>query len=290
MSTSAPATTDRMQCMEVWGGNSPVDRGFEVPGLDVWVHCRPYKRAEGGGDVYYVSSCASGRITRLLLADVSGHGKAVADVGIGLRDLMRRNVNLINQTRFVSEMNQQFCHHADGDGFATAVVCTFFSPTQSLQLCSAGHEFPFLYRAGENNWTSTRELASVHRANGPADTPLGVVPEANYSLFNTKLAVGDMVLCVSDAFTEARDGAGELMGSAGLLRVINEIDNSQPANLIPQLLERLALEDRHNLDHDDATLMLFRANGSIPSLVNNLLAPFRLLSPVRERTGIQSGS
>ena len=108
MSSTLAATSDRMQCMEVWGGNSPVDRGFEVPGLDVWVYSRPYERAQRGGDVYYVSSCASGRITRLLLADVSGHGTAVASVATGLRDLMRQHVNLINQTRFVREMNRQF--------------------------------------------------------------------------------------------------------------------------------------------------------------------------------------
>ena len=272
--------------MEVWGGNSPVDRGFEVPGLDVWVYSRPYERAEGGGDVYYVSSCASGRITRLLLADVSGHGQAVADVGVRLRDLMRRNVNLINQSRFVSEMNQQFSHRGDGEGFATALVCTFFSPTQSLQLCSAGHEFPFLYRAVQGEWTSAAELSSVDRVSRPADTPLGVVQEADYSRFDTNLGLGDMVLCASDAFTESRDVTGNLLGSEGLMRVINQLDSAQPANFIPQLLDHLTLQHRDNLNHDDATLILFRANGSIPSLVNNLMAPFRLLTPVRDRTGI----
>ncbi len=286
MLASASETSDRMQCMEVWGGNSPVNRGFEVPGLEVWVYSRPFERAEGGGDVYYVSSCASGRITRLLLADVSGHGKAVADVGVGLRDLMRRNVNLISQSRFVSEMNQQFSHQPDGEGFATAVVCTFFSPNQSLQLCSAGHEFPFLFHAEKVSWTSGAELSSVDRASRPADTPLGVIHEADYSRFDTKLGLGDMVLCTSDAFTESRDVAGEILGSEGLLRIINELDSSQPADVIPQLLQRLALEHQGNLSHDDATLILFRANGSIPSLVNNLMAPFRLLKPVRDSTGI----
>ena len=73
--TDTDTTHERMHCMEVWGGNSPVDRGFATPGLQLWLHSQPYDRAEGGGDVYYVSSCASGRITRLLLADISGHGE-----------------------------------------------------------------------------------------------------------------------------------------------------------------------------------------------------------------------
>ena len=61
---------------------------------------------------------------------------------------------------------------------------------------------------------------------------------------------------------------------------------SNPAEFIPQLLERVASLFEGNLSQDDATLILFRANGSAPSLTNSLLAPFRLLSPVRDNTGI----
>ena len=62
-----------MQCMEVWGGNQPTDAGVSMAGLDAWVRCQPWHGASGGGDVYYVSSCATGRITRLLVADGYNH-------------------------------------------------------------------------------------------------------------------------------------------------------------------------------------------------------------------------
>ena len=122
MTTLNSLHSDRMQCMEVWGGNAQVSRNFQVPGLHVWVNSRPYEDALGGGDVYYVSSCASGRITRLLLSDVSGHGAAVADAARCLRDLMRKNINLINQTRFVQAMNRQFTDQPDPTLFATAIA------------------------------------------------------------------------------------------------------------------------------------------------------------------------
>src|SRR5210317_1036271 len=105
MPTFAPAPTGRMHCMEVWGGNSNVDRCLTTSGLQVWIYSQPYRNATNGGDVYYVSSCASGRITRLLLADVSGHGQMVADVASRLRDLMRDNVNTIGHRPFVAAMN-----------------------------------------------------------------------------------------------------------------------------------------------------------------------------------------
>src|SRR6188474_3793463 len=59
---AAPGHT--MSCMEVWGGNQGVDTGVQMAGLDAWIYSRPYGKASAGGDVYYVSSCATGRITR----------------------------------------------------------------------------------------------------------------------------------------------------------------------------------------------------------------------------------
>jgi sigma-B regulation protein RsbU (phosphoserine phosphatase) len=57
--------------MEVWGGNAAIDNGVIMPGLDAWVYARPYQQQAAGGDIHYVSSCATGRIIRLLVADVS---------------------------------------------------------------------------------------------------------------------------------------------------------------------------------------------------------------------------
>ena len=74
--SSQPA--QHMQCMEVWGGSQLTSAGVEMGGLDVWVYSKPFGEAQRGGDVYYASSCATGRISRLLLADVSGHGTSVA--------------------------------------------------------------------------------------------------------------------------------------------------------------------------------------------------------------------
>src|SRR5271157_4434391 len=130
---------ERMQCMEVWGGNVRVEKHFQMPGLDAWISSQPEGHAVAGGDVYYLSSCSSGRITRILLADVSGHGELVARTAAGLRDLMRRNISVISQRRFVSAMNRQFSATSGDSDFATAIVSSFFAPTRSLSLCNAGH-------------------------------------------------------------------------------------------------------------------------------------------------------
>ena len=79
----------RMQCMEVWGGNAATSRNSRMPGLDIWVYSQPHEQSNVGGDIHYVSSCATGRITRLLLADVSGHGAGVAEVDAVVLEVVR---------------------------------------------------------------------------------------------------------------------------------------------------------------------------------------------------------
>src|SRR5215510_5854058 len=75
----------QMSCMEVWGGSQLTERGVEFSGLDAWVYSKPYGQSQRGGDVYYASSCATGRITRFLIADVAGHGGSVAATAADLR-------------------------------------------------------------------------------------------------------------------------------------------------------------------------------------------------------------
>lgn len=68
-------TVLRLACSEVWGGNNVADQAVDVPGLRVWVHSKPLEPATFGGDVYYLSVCFKGLLSRVSLADVAGHGQ-----------------------------------------------------------------------------------------------------------------------------------------------------------------------------------------------------------------------
>ena len=280
-------SSERMQCMEVWGGNSPADRHFTTPGLELWLRSCPYRDAERGGDVYFVSSCASGRITRLLLADVSGHGAQAASLALRLRELMRRNVNVISQTRLAREINQQFATQAADDRFATALVCTFFAPTGSLQFCNAGHPTPLIFRSDDNAWHSAQDGADVEHAEGLADIPLGVVEQTDYSVYRTTLKLGDMVLCVSDAFTESTNVDGNLLGIEGLCEIVRSLDHRSYDTFVDDLVQRIGQLHPGNLRQDDATVIMFRADGSRVSLGSNLAAPLRLFASVRDTTNLR---
>src|SRR5689334_15143244 len=123
------ADSQALACLEVWGGNEPVDTALLVPGLQVWVYAVPYANSAAGGDVHFVSSCGTGRIARLMVADVAGHGQQVAETARTLRSLIRRFMNHVDQRRFLAAMNEQFTQLVQVGRFATAVVVTYFSPT-----------------------------------------------------------------------------------------------------------------------------------------------------------------
>jgi sigma-B regulation protein RsbU (phosphoserine phosphatase) len=193
-----------MQCMEVWGGNTSAEMTVAMPGLDAWVFSRPYGDEAAGGDVHYLSSCGTGRITRLLVADVSGHGERVSNTAVRLRSLMRRFVNYVDQTRFVEQMNREFATLEATGAFATSVVATYWGPTRSLDVCNAGHPRPLWYRARKSQW----QLLIEPRAPAPGDRspinlPLGVVEPTVYEQFGVRLHAGDLVLLYTDSLIEA---------------------------------------------------------------------------------------
>ena len=266
-----------MTCMEVWGGNALVNNSVSMSGLDAWVYSKPFENSEAGGDVYYVSSCATGRITRLLVADVSGHGAKVSDAAKVLRTLMRRFVNQLDQRNFVRSMNQEFVTLSEVGVFATAVVMTFFGPTNSLTLCNAGHPTPLLYRAGEKKWSLLERKDS--QSEGITNIPLGIDDVTEYEQVAVQLEVGDLVLCYSDSLIESYGADGQMLGEQGLLSIANEVEVTAAPDVTAKLLQTLESRYKGNLQNDDVTVLLFRPNGAAlhTPLRDKLLGPFRVV-------------
>jgi serine phosphatase RsbU (regulator of sigma subunit) len=274
---------ETMQCLEVWGGNLGVEEHFHRPGLDVWVYSRPHENAVSGGDVYYLSSCASGRISRMLLADVSGHGPQVSGLARRLRDLMRRHINSISQARFVEGMNQEFVEMNQEDCFATAIVATFFASTRSFQLSVAGHPRPLLYRRKTGRWGLFEFDPQAAVSFGLRNIPLGISESVAYGQTRLELHPGDMMLAYTDGVTEARVSEGQLLGAQGLLNLVQKLDVTQTDRLLQSLLTALRDQATAPFD-DDLSLLLACADGSRVGWWNTILAPLRLLRQVTDKS------
>lgn len=274
----APADPHTMQCLEVWGGYGVSDNGVVMPGLDVWVFSRPYMEAHEGGDVHYVSSCGTGRISRLLVADVSGHGTTVAAIAKDLRDLMRRHVNFVEQRVFVEKLNGSFVELTKNGLFATAAVATFFAPSQTLTLTNAGHPRPLLYSHERKSWRLCTEDSS-ERGKELSNLPLGMFAETNYPSVMLQAATGDVVVIYSDSLIEAplpepgnADGTGaatkagkkgRLLGTAGLLEVASSLPIEPTATFATRLYAAVLAKCAPGTQTlgDDVTILVLRPNG-----------------------------
>jgi serine phosphatase RsbU (regulator of sigma subunit) len=258
--------------MELIGGNRNVRRSLSAPGLDIWLESRPFK-GDAGGDVHYFSICGSGRVTRLAVADVSGHGQSADQTALWLRGLMRKHINLLDQTGLVRAINKEFKAGAHESAFATALLMTYYAPTNHLIMCNAGHPRPLWYDSRFKQWKwldpdvpdpgpSIREAKGTYRLRPLRNLPIGVLEPMAYEQFTVKFSKQDLVLVYTDGLIEARNRSDELLSEDGLLRFVQAIAPSEPERLGAELLEKLDRWRDGQPADDDQTLIVLRQNGS----------------------------
>ncbi len=248
----------RIRCAEVWGGNHAVEIPLLLPGLEGWIISRPHLGGQAGGDVHLVSSCGTGRITRLLLADVSGHGEHVAELGRRLRGHMQRYLNHIEPRQLAERLNRDMRELAEGSGrFATALISTYFAPTGEFTICNAGHPPPMLYRHASQKWKLIQQPDELHAIQ---NLPLGILEDAGYRGRRLTLNVGDVIVFYTDCLNEARHAEHGMLGVEGLMEAVAEISPEALAAPPPVMLDGLlaGLDDRCFGCDDDLTMVVLR--------------------------------
>jgi phosphoserine phosphatase RsbU/P len=256
---SPPATnhaTKRLACLEVWGGNRRVDHAVELPGLAGWVHSSPLGPALAGGDVHYFSVCSHGIISRVVLADVAGHGSGASRSAEHLHSILRKHIDSWDQSMLMSELNDAFKGRSEASRYATAVVLGFQSGTGELLLSNAGHPPPLWYRAREKSWYWLQDYTPF--AAGRESLPLGLISGTTYSQIDARLGVGDVVLLYTDGITEATDPSSSELGYEGLLQVVNQMTVESPVETVRNLISRIQSFRGDAPREDDDTLILLQ--------------------------------
>ncbi len=81
----------RLECKEIWGGVH--DRDIEISAGKVIASIYSSACCGGtGGDIYYFGACKGDIITRLAIADVTGHGEAVSEVSRYVYDSLKAHM------------------------------------------------------------------------------------------------------------------------------------------------------------------------------------------------------
>lgn len=208
----------RLACFQLWGGNSKAGHPIELPGLQGWISCTPFGHTAAGGDVYYVSVCSKGQVSRIALADVAGHGESASSVAERLRHVLDQHSDNWDQSALMRELNEAFKRDATGVQFATAVFLGFYVGTGELVFTNAGH-LPLLWHHAETGaWDWLEEQTTYAR--DVAGLPLGLISGTTYTQVGIELRPGDTLMLYTDGITECRDEGGKELGHEGLLALV----------------------------------------------------------------------
>ena len=248
-------------CNEVWGGNRAFSGPIELPGMRGILFSEPCEGARGG-DVHYLSVCGSGQLSRMCLADVTGHGESVAAVSQTMHELLRRSVNRMDQRKMLRKLNLRLSQLDDGS-FTTAAVLTYFAPMHRLSISYAGHEPAWYYEASSQRWS---QLEPTQRQ-GLFDIVLAVEPRTRYTQRVRRVERGDRLLMITDGVLEAPNKSGDLFGREGLSNVLQSAHNLDTEALVPAIIEKLREHTNGAaLHHDDVSLLMIE-------FVDNLESP-----------------
>jgi len=235
---------------EVWGGIRSDDLQAETSGVIASLYSRACDGGKGG-DMYYFSVSASDLLTRIAVADVSGHGRAVTDVSQWIYASLAERMNGADGNQVLADLNR-LASERGYRALTTAAVVTFYRADSSLAFAYAGHPPMLVRRRSDESWGTL----PLEDRSGPANLPLGVDPEIPYDQRQIRLAGGDRLFLYTDGVIEARNGDRELFGVSRLLSVLDARADAPARTLKDAVLDALVDYTGNNLGHDDVTFLV----------------------------------
>lgn len=246
-----------LACAETSSSNSRAASLYELRGLTAWVHAVPVGLGDAGGDVHYVSLCPNCEISRIALADVSGHGQVVAALGNKLRHLMQKYLSELAQGGFMKDLNRAVRDELDHVHYATMVAVGWHSRRGLLVMTNAGHPPPLWYRAAgqEWGWVETQRASTRER---PSGVPLGLLPDIEYDRKVIKPLIDDLIVLYSDGISESTNPDGDELGRDRLMNIARSLDPRSSEVFGAQLTLALEAFREGTEPVDDQTIIVLR--------------------------------
>lgn len=249
----------RLACAETWAGNQQGASLVELPGLTAWVHSVSMGPGHAGGDVHYLSVCPSCIVSRIALADVSGHGRAVAMFGDKLQELMERYLRDLEQIALMRDLNQAVRKELGGGHYATMVAVGWHGRRGLVVMTNAGHPSPLWYRAARDEW-GWLETPRASQPGRPVGLPLGLFADVTYDRLVVKPQSGDLVVLYTDGVSETTNPAGYELGRGCLMNMVRLLDPSSAEALGTQLASAVRVFRGAGEPLDDETIIVMRKN------------------------------
>lgn len=120
----------RLHCSEIWGGNQDVDCDVCTSGITASIYSSAYEGSQGG-DIYYFTVCSSDLLTRMILADLRGHGPQVSQLSAWIYEALRKSMQTLDGDSVLKSLNQTLCEY--GNQSVSIEVISFPDQKQRIE-------------------------------------------------------------------------------------------------------------------------------------------------------------
>lgn len=204
-----------------------------------------------GGDLY--DFVLDGDRLWFIVADVSGKGVAAALYMAVAKTLFRATAQgEVSVAEVLARMNRELVRDNDQMMFVTAVVGHLRLSTGDAVLGDAGHNPVLLGRRDGR-------LTTVGLAKGVA---LGVVEDHEFAQQSLALEPGDALVLYTDGATDARNPAGDLLGTARLEQTIAAVVGESVESIVAAIARAVDGFAADAPQEDDVTVLVLRYRGA----------------------------
>jgi sigma-B regulation protein RsbU (phosphoserine phosphatase) len=216
----------------------PRESGMEFSGV-----CIPARGVSG--DYYDVIPLSGGR-TGIAIADISGKGMSAAILMSNLQAVLRTLAASGMAPETIAERLNRHLHEVtQGGRFATMVYAEWDPASRRFSYVNAGHNAPIV--VGANGVERLRAT----------NTPLGILPDAEFRAEQCVLDPGSLLVLFSDGVTDAGMAQGREFGDAQLAALVKAHAARPLAEVQQQILGTVEKWTEHDFE-DDFTLLLAR--------------------------------
>lgn len=241
--------------IEYAGGRTQVDRILHLRDFDVWVYSRPQGGARAGGDLALVASHAALGTVWVLVADVTGHGSAVAPVAGWFEGVLRKRCPDGDLSTLFAWLNEAVVARRLECRFISTIAATWSSQASRLSYCVAGHRGLIHRKSGRGEFQRPG-VPTEQGARGVVDLAFGICPETTYSNYTIEFDPGDLVLLFSDGCLRELAADGGAGGVEGLVEAASLCAANDAAAFRQDMLAVLPGSDRSCPPLDDLSLVL----------------------------------
>ena len=215
----------------------------ERPEIDIYATMEPAK--EVGGDFYDFFMVDDTHLA-IVMADVSGKGvPAALFMVIGKTLIKDHTTPDCDLGKVFTQVNKLLCESNSEDLFITAFEGVLDLVTGEFNYVNAGHEMPFICKAGGNFEFHKIRAAFV----------LAGMEGMKYRAGSMTLEPGDKIFQYTDGVTEATNVNNELYGMDRLSAILNKVKEKTPHEILPAVKQDIDEFVGEAPQFDDITML-----------------------------------